>query len=649
MKSHCMRLATLLFLVLLLPVSAPAAPAAAPDFYTLKWELFRVGQADPAPELLAVLWLELDEGFHAYANPPGETGMPTQLSVSLDQGPALRVIYPKGEEKPDVFDPALKALTYQGTTPLFVRLGQLPAKAQTLAGTLAFAACSDTNCWPLRESLSLPLDGLDVAALPDARSFFWYEFYLNDEFPGRAAPLETRAPGMADTGGSPSQPLDTGQPSGNDTPPGFRPEAIPVAPSGVGPAPSTEWNFSPNYFHPGLEVSSIGLALVFAFVAGLLLNFMPCVLPVLSLKLSGLMAGAEEKGEAARRRTFREHNLFFSTGVLLYFLFLGAVLSFLGLAWGQLFQTPEIILVLAAVVFALGLSLFGLWDLPVVDLKADLPSKNPRLSAMFTGVLATLLATPCSGPFLGGVLGWVLLQPPEVVMAVFLSIGLGMASPFLLMVARPGLVRFFPRPGAWMGYLETGVGFFLMGTALYLLTILPTAMLLPSLALLLAVAFAAWMWGRWTNLSQPTAKRWSIRLAAAALVALAALLLFAPRAAPVQWQDFEPQTLRSMLGQRTLVVEFTADWCPNCKVLEHTTLKPDNLARWQEQFELTYVRVDMTLDNPEGLALLRSLGSQSIPVLAIFPPGQGSASPLVLRDLFSPAQMEEALQTALDR
>ncbi|MBU1001162.1 MAG: thioredoxin family protein [Proteobacteria bacterium] len=621
-----------------MPASALAVPAAPPDFYSLKWELFRVGEAEPAPELLAVLWLELDEGYHAYANPPGETGMPTHLSVSVDQGPALKVIYPEGEEGPDVFDPSLRVHSYYGATPLFVRLGRLPAKAEALSGTLSFAACSDTNCWPLRENVSLPLAGLDLAALPDARSFFWYEFYLSNEFTNDGASAK---------GGLPSAAGSTGQPTVNDAQAGFRPEAIPVTTPEAVPTPSTQWSFSPSYFHPGLEVSSIGLALAFAFVAGLLLNFMPCVLPVLSLKLSGLMAGSEGKGEAARKRTFRDHNLFFSAGVLLYFLFLGALLSSLGLAWGQLFQTPKIVLALAAVVFALGLSLFGLWDLPVVDLKSGLPSKNPRVCAMFTGVLATLLATPCSGPFLGGVLGWVLLQPPEVIMAVFLSIGLGMASPFLLMVAQPGLVRFFPRPGAWMSYLETGVGFFLMGTVLYLLAILPQAMLLPSLMLLLAVAFAAWMWGRWTNLSQPAIKRGTIRLAATALVALAALMLFAPQAAPVKWQSFEPQAFRSLLGQQPLVVDFTADWCPNCKVLEHTTLKPDNLIAWQERFGLTYVQVDMTQDNPEGLALLRALGSQSIPVVAIFPPGAGSATPLVLRDLFSAAQMDEALRTAL--
>ncbi|BBD08294.1 protein-disulfide reductase [Desulfovibrio ferrophilus] len=582
-----------------------------------------MGDATPDTELLAVLWLELDEGYHAYANPPGETGMPTHLSISLDGGSPLKVIYPEGEEEPDVFDPSLMVHTYYGSTPLFVPLGQLPTSAISLTGSLSFAACSATNCWPLRTEVSLPLTGINLASLPDATDFFWYEFYLNKEF---------------------SEVVDTNK---QNTLSPSTSESTTEAPATSPPSSVTEWSFSPTYFHPELEVTDIELALLFAFIAGLLLNFMPCVLPVLSLKLSALMAGSEEQTEADRIRAFREHNLFFSAGVMLYFLFLGALLSALGLAWGQLFQTPGLILGLATVVFALGLSLFGLWDLPVVDLKADRSSGSPKVCALFTGVLATLLATPCSGPFLGGVLGWVLLQSPETIMAVFLTIGLGMASPFLLMTARPGLVRLFPKPGNWMIYLEAGVGFFLMGTVLYLLTILPTTMLLPALGLLLAVAFAAWMWGKWTNLSQPKGKRWAIRLAAAALVALAALMLFAPKATPIKWQSFEPQAFRSMLGKRPIVVDFTADWCPNCKVLEHTTLKTDNLTKWQEHFDLTYVQVDMTQDNPEGLALLRALGSQSIPVVAIFPPGPGHKSPLVLRDLFSASQMDDALKTTL--
>lgn len=614
----------LLPIYILCSLLAAAPVAAQSDSYSLRWELYRDGGAADG-SLLAVLWIDLAQGRHAYANPPGETGMPVNLRVSLDGGTRLPVVYPAGDAKPDAFDPSLTALIYEGPTPLFVRMGTPPADVGELSGTLSMAICTDENCQPVREQVALSLANVDRAALPDAQDFFWYQFHLAD---------------VSESATSTPQSLGARQPA---------PEASTSTPAVATTllAESQGWDFSPQYFRPELEVTSLWPALGLAFIAGLILNFMPCVLPVVSLKLSALMAGATEEDTAKRTRTFREHNIFFSVGVLGYFLFLGGIVSALGLAWGQLFQSPGLIIALAGVVFALALSLFGVWNLPIIDLKAKTTDGDPRVQALFTGVLATLLATPCSGPFLGGVLGWVLLQPPGAILAVFLFIGLGMASPFLIMCARPGLVRLFPRPGAWMGHLEVGVGFFLMATVVYLLSIVPQAMLLTSLVLLLVIAFAAWMWGGWTNLSQPAVRRFSTRMAALAVVSVAVFMLFGGGPAPAKWADFSPAALRANLGERPVLVDFTADWCPNCKLLEHTALAPDNLARWRDEYGLELIQVDMTRENPEALELLRALGSQSIPVVAIFPPGEKARSPLVLRDLFTTDQMDKALERSL--
>lgn len=618
-------LAIALFATLACPpaLRAQAQPPKAP--FSTSWELFRVGEvpADGPARLMAVLWLTLDTGYHAYANPPGETGLATTLRLRTDaSGPLLPVLYPPGTEEPDVFDPSMTVNTYSGTMPLFVPLAAPPGAPLALSGTLSLAACSDENCWPLRTDITLSHGG-DFATLQNAEKTPWFLLY--------SALAQTQAALQAST----------------ESDSASTPEADPITEAQVMDAPA--WNFTPRYFHADLEVGGLALALAFAFVAGFILNFMPCVLPVVSLKLSALMAGAAENDEAERTRAFREHNLFFSAGVLLYFLFLGGLIATLGLAWGQLFQSPRIVLSLALVVFALSLSLFGLFTLPIIDLKAGSGGKNPKSQALFTGILATLLATPCSGPFLGGVLGWVLLQTPEIILAVFLSIGLGMCSPFLLMTARPGLVRFLPRPGNWMRYLERGVGFFLLATCLYLLAILPREMLLPALALLWVVAFAAWMWGGWTNLSDSGPRRLTVRAVALALVLGAWFLLLAPGGPKAAWEPFEPAAFRAMLGREAVVLDFTADWCPNCKVLEHTTLAADNLGKWRERYGVRLVQVDMTRENPEQLALLRALGSQSIPLLAIFPSGKDSAAPVVLRDLFTTSQMDEALASALDQ
>ncbi len=616
------RLAALLLAVaVVLACSAPlrAQPGPPAEPFTASWKLFRLGEVPGAgrAQLVAVLWLNIAERYHAYANPPGETGLATTLRVRL-QGAAtqLPVYYPPGRQEPDVFDPSLTVNTYSGLVPLFVPLAVPVDQPLALEGMLSLAACSDTNCWPLRQQTELSHPG-DYAALPQAEKAFWYPLFAElDQAAG--APDLPETPGLLNP---PAQAAD-GQ-----------------------PAPA--WSFNPRYFNVDLEVRGLGLALALAFVAGFILNFMPCVLPVVSLKLSAIMAGAAEADQAQRTRAFREHNLYFSAGVLLYFLFLGGVVAGLGLAWGQIFQSPRIVLILAMVVFALALSLFGLYTLPIVDLKAGTGEGNPKAQALFTGVLATLLATPCSGPFLGGVLGWVLLQQPETIMAVFLSIGLGMSLPFLLMSARPGLVRFLPRPGAWMRYLERGVGFFLLATCLYLLAILPAEMLLGALGLFWAVAFAAWMWGGWTDLTDSRRRRLTVRGAALAVVLAAWFAIMTGGGPKAEWERYDHASFRAMLGREPVVLDFTADWCPNCKVLEHTTLAADNLGLWREKYGLRLVQVDLTREDPEKLALLRALGSQSIPLLAIFPPGRDGLSPLVLRDLFSKAQMETALQQAL--
>lgn len=414
-------------------------------------------------------------------------------------------------------------------------------------------------------------------------------------------------------------------------------------------AAGAHWNFAPRYQVPELEVSGLGKALLLGLLAGLLLNLMPCVLPVISLKLSAFVAVAGLGGDTARRARFREHNLLFAAGIMAWFLLLAVILGGAGLAWGQLFQRPGVVLGLLLVVFSLGLSMFGVFTLPVLDLKAPGHGQAGRAQPFVTGLLSTLLATPCSGPLLGGVLGWAFQQPPEIMAFVFTAVGVGMALPYLLLAARPGLVRHFPRPGAWTGTLEQLVGFFLMATSVYLLTILPDAWLLPALVSLLAVAFGAWIWGRWGGHGASPRRRLVVRLIAPALAAVVVGLSFAPAPPPAGWEPFEPAAFRAMLGREPLIVDFTADWCPNCKLLEQTTLSSGAVSEWARRHGARLVRVDLTGESPEALALLRALGSGSIPVVALFPKGLLSASPVVLRDLFTTGQMEQALLEAFGK
>jgi thiol:disulfide interchange protein len=599
--------------------------------YSTHFELYRLSESNaPGQSLLAVFTITPDEGYYVYANKPGESpgesgqspdqslGQPTVvLPKAGPDGTVPAVLYPPGTPRKDLFEPDKTILAYQGPTPIFLRPPDVDSPL-SLSLELRMLLCSEERCWPVRKNHAHTWDNIDLKTLPIANEQSWWSQFLSAS-PGKnadAAPQVAQAIAPA----PPAQPTQTGQPP--------------------------EWNFTPRYFNASLEVQDMAKALLLAFLAGIILNLMPCVLPVIGIKLGALVSAASSRDEERRHKLFRDHVLFFALGVLLFFLCLSLLLGLAGMMWGELFQNSTVVLILAAVVLLLALSLFGVFTLPIADLKAPSElTKTPRLQALSTGFLATLLATPCSAPLLGGVLAWAAPQPPLVLSIVFLCVGLGMASPYLAMAARPGLVRFFPKPGAWTGTLEKLVGFFLLATCVYLLSILSTGLLIPALAILLAVGCGAWMWGGWAGLGQTPGKRLLIRVAALLLLATVTFIALRPSPPGLAWEPFSVESFNAALGREAILVEFTADWCPTCKVLERTSLSAEHVGPWQNEYGLRLFRADLTTENPEAAALLRALGGASIPTTAIFPKDEGHNSPLVLRDLFTPGQMKEALES----
>jgi thiol:disulfide interchange protein len=488
---------------------------------------------------------------------------------------------------------------------------------------LRMLLCSERSCWPVDSQEELSLGRLQEQVVSMDRDQAGQAQWLNhfmDAIPG-----STRTPFVRPT--APAQPAQILADTILDRP------------------------LEPVSFQPGLEVRGLGKALLLALLGGLILNLMPCVLPVISLKLRGLIPDPDAAAGdlAGQRKAFRNHNQLFALGILTFFLFLAFLLSFTGMVWGQLFQNPATVIVLATLLLAMGLSLFGVFNLPVIDLKLGRKGQSSMSAegqAYFTGILATLLATPCSGPFLGGVLAWSLVQPPLVVAGVFLCVGLGMASPYFVLSFFPSLVRFLPKPGNWTLHLEKILGFLLVGTCIYLLTFLPPEFLFPVLVLFWVTGLAAWIWGSWTNLSQTALRRWSIRLLALALVLIVGAWTLSSRLEISDWEPFSDELFAETLGQDRILVDFTADWCPNCKFLEKTVLTPGNLATLQEAFGLRLIKVDLTHEHTPGMELLRNLGSQSIPLVAIFERGEAAWQPLILRDLFTLGQLEQALAQA---
>ncbi|GFM37648.1 protein-disulfide reductase DsbD family protein [Desulfovibrio psychrotolerans] len=611
-----------------------------------------------AGDILLAVWITPENGYHFYAHNPGDTGRPTEVVPNrLLEG--MRIYYPSGVAKKDVFDPAATVMIHDGPTPVFIRFPATSAKPP-LEITIKLLLCSQDNCWPVHHTLKAEWN---TSKLAYAEAQPWWPLS------GQYTEIVPTQGGETVTVGTSTSRLATelGAELGVELPSasGGGTRALPATKDKNGKDSSVSlsdrassslfssekgYSITPVFFMQSLEVTSLGKAVLFGLIAGFILNFMPCVLPVISLKLSSIVSATNIADNAARMRSFREHNLLFAAGILTWFLALAAILSVAGLAWGQLFQDQRLVTALLLLVFTLGLSTFDVFDLPMLNLRGISSAQgNGRWSAFSTGLLATLLATPCSGPFLGGVLGWAFMQPPVVLATILVAVGAGMALPYLGMAAWPGLVTHFPKPGAWTVTLQRVVGFFLMGTAGYLLTILPATRLPFLLALLWLTAFAAWIWGRFAGLSAPPLRRWIVRALCLALIAGA--LMYDGRGTKEgggqsPWQTFSQQQFLESAGRHNLVLDFTADWCPNCKILEHTVLTEANRARWAQEYGAVFIKVDLTRENEEGYALLRALGSQSIPVVAFFPAGEKAASPLVLRDLFTTDVAEAALRQA---
>lgn len=236
------------------------------------------------------------------------------------------------------------------------------------------------------------------------------------------------------------------------------------------------------------------LMIVFGFIGGFLLNFMPCVLPVIGLKV---LSFAQQAGQDRLRVLVL--NLVFSLGLLSVLWVLAAAAIFLGFGWGQQFQQAWFTISLAGLVFAMGLSFLGVWEieLPSFLSEGDVDGESEGLAgAFFKGVMTTVLATPCSGPFLGSIFGAVLILPGWMVLAIFTSIGLGMASPYLVVGVFPSLVGFLPKPGAWMDTFKQSLSFLLFGTVVFLLASVPLETIPATLLILAAIGFTCWLVGR---------------------------------------------------------------------------------------------------------------------------------------------------------
>lgn len=400
----------------------------------------------------------------------------------------------------------------------------------------------------------------------------------------------------------------------------------------------------------------LGLALLLALLGGLVLNLMPCVFPVLSIKALSLLNHGEQTPKQARL-----HGLAYTGGVLASFALLAGLLVAVKaggaqVGWGFQFQSPLFVLAVAYLMFAVGLSLSGVFTVgaSVTGVGSSLASRSGYAGSFFTGVLATIVATPCTAPFMGGAIGYALTQPTPALMAVFLSLGFGLALPYLLLSTWPALQRWLPRPGLWMERVKQALAFPMYGAAAWLVWVLAQQAGVDAIAAALGgmvlIGFAAWAYDSARGATGRLARHGGLGLAGVALlVAIGGSglavqagagsdgpALSAHAKAEGAWEPYSPGRFDALRAKgEPVFLNFTAAWCITCLVNERLALNKAPVAAAFKAQGITYLKGDWTRQDPQISQVLEKFGRSGVPLYVYYPQGVDS-KPVVLPQILTP-------------
>jgi thiol:disulfide interchange protein len=405
--------------------------------------------------------------------------------------------------------------------------------------------------------------------------------------------------------------------------------------------------------------------LFFGFLGGIILNLMPCVLPVISLKIFGFIQHAGQ----SRSKILRS-GIAFAGGIFAWFVGLALLLIGLKIAghditWGGFqFTNPYFVLVLSVIVLVFALNLFGVFEI-------SLPQSATRglrgwtgahgdAGSFFQGVFATILATPCTAPFLGTALGFAFAQPPLIILAMFVAIAAGMSAPYLLLCAQPAWLRFLPKPGPWMVHVKQFLGFLLLATLLFLLYVLGAQRGLEGAiwasCFLLIIGVVCWMKGAFIVPTATPQKRAVVLMLMLMLVIASgiyfiggkfqsATIASADSRLEGDWQAFTPEKLQAELEQgHTVFVDFTAAWCLTCKFNEANVLESSAVRDAFQRHAIVKLKADWTNGDPVITKLLRQFGRPGVPLYVLYP-GQ-AGEPIVFPELLTQSMVLEKLETA---
>jgi thiol:disulfide interchange protein len=396
-------------------------------------------------------------------------------------------------------------------------------------------------------------------------------------------------------------------------------------------------------------VSAIGLA----FIGGIILNLMPCVFPVLFLKGLALVQSSGEE-----RKQLRSHGLVYTLGILVSFWSIVAVLLILRAGgsqagWGFQLQSPTFIAILASFLFFFALSLAGQFDLglSLTSAGGELATKPGYTGSFFTGVLATVVATPCTAPLMGAAIGFALVQPAWITFAIFTALGLGLATPYMLLSLQPAWTKILPRPGAWMEVMKQLTAVPLFATAIWLAYVYGRLYaggaadpgdgvyrLSLLLGCFLVLAVAGCVLGKWPA-------KWSSGLVAIALIAIGlAIPLYQPKDTNLAWSPYSESALdAARKSGNPVFIDFTAAWCLSCQVNEKLVLHAKDVQQQLSDHHVTLLRADWTKYDPAITQELASLNRSGVPTYVLYPASE-SATPDVLPEVLTKDLVLEAIK-----
>lgn len=656
-----------------------------------------VTSIEPGKSFWAGLYIKMEPGWHIYWKNPGSTGFPPSIEWELPEGITVSEIHwptPIKKEKDNFI-----TFGYEGEILLPIQITASDtlnlSEPITLKGTAEWLVCKDA-CIPGHQELelSLPVQNTNPEFNPKWHPSF--EIALN-QLPQEPSNWKINAYLSKEQYGLLLEPESETQLSPNsiqffsynndikiDVPQKLEKtdtgyflilpleETVPEHLQGI-LINKEDWSELSQNKALSIDITghkdevvkiktqtvSLVKAMIFAFIGGLILNLMPCVFPILGLKVLSFMKHAAEGIWKARM-----HGIIFTMGVLASFLALASLLLILRaggelIGWGFQLQSPYFITFLCFLLIVIALNFLGVFEIGTSLIGVGSGTNHQGYLGTFSsGILATVLATPCTAPFMGTALGFALTQPAYYSLCIFVAVALGMSMPYLVLSFLPALIKYLPRPGSWMETFKQAMAFPLLATVLWLLWVFGKQTDLDSVIKflfgLLLASTAAWIYGRFATFNASTHRR-RIAWLLSSLCLLAAISLgyFAAKTPQPQgtdqssmlaWEDYSPENLQKLRAEgKAIYIDFTAAWCLTCQAIKKSVFSSPQVIESLKNKNVILLHADWTKHDPNITKALQSYGRSGVPTNVIYPPKANSA-PILLPELLTPSIVLNALE-----